>query len=256
MMKSFSLIEEAVFHKNSPDSISKKVFLMKSFLLAILLVLTLSSGAIAGNGGLEEALKKYLLANSRWPDAAITLENVEVMGGVLPTRGFTSYRISSRNKAFAAGRVSFNVALLKGERTVASAVVMADVGVLRSVVVTARPIRMREQIGVGDVRLERVNISVIPAAAALTLAEVVGKAAKRPLSAGRVVRTDYLQRPRMVKRGQSLDVRVEGASIMVRARATAISDGFLGSPIKARTSGGREISGLVSGPGQMVVNFR
>jgi len=60
----------------------------------------------------------------------------------------------------------------------------------------------------------------------------------------------------MIKRGQTLDVRLRSASIVVRTKARALSDGFLGGHLKAMTAGGREISGEVSGPGQMVINLR
>jgi len=148
------------------------------------------------------------------------------------------------------------VALIRHGRVVKTVVATARVSFVRDVVVALRPIRMRERIGADDVELISKDVTAIPARALFSLADVVGKAAKRPISEGRVVRADYLRRVTLVKRGQLLDVRVESGLIMVRSRATAMSDGFMGSPIKARASGGREISGLVTGPGQMVVNLR
>jgi len=229
---------------------------MKKVLFIFMLVFALSSVARAGDGGLKRALKEYLLANSRWPDALIAVDNVEVAGEGLPKHRFDDFQVSSRNSGRTTGRVSFNVALMSGGRRVGAVVATAHVRVLRRVVAAVRPIKMREEIGAGDVKLVSMDVSAIPASAAFSVDDVVGKAAKRHISAGRVVREDYLQRPRMVKRGQTLEVRVQGVNIIVRSRATAKNDGFFGSPVKAMTSGGREISGLVSGPGRMVVNLR
>lgn len=229
---------------------------MKSFLSVLVLVFIFASGASAGEAGLRAALREYLTTNSQWPGAALVLTNVEVLGEGLPKQGFDTYEISKRNRAKSTGKVSFNVALMRRGRTVKTVVIRAQVSFVREVVVALRPIRMRERIGADDVELIKKDVSAIPVRAVFTLADVVGKAAKRPISEGRVVREDFLRRATMVKRGQLLDVRVEGGVIMVRSRATAMSDGFMGSIIKAKAAGGREISGFVSGPGQMVVNLR
>jgi len=230
---------------------------MKRVLLFILLLLFILPTAAGGaEPGLKDALKKYLIANSPWPDAAIIVENVEVLGEGFSNISGKTIIITSRNRARATGRVSFNVTLKKGDRTVTTAVARADVRVVKNVVVAIRPIRMREKIASDDVRLQSMDVSSIPVTAAYSLDNVVGRTAKRPLSAGRVVRGDYLERTRMVKRGQLLDVRLRSGIILVRAKATAISDGFLGGTVRARTTGGRQIQGLVSGPGQMVVNLR
>jgi len=229
---------------------------MKIFLFTALLVFTLFTGAGAEDSALRDALITYLSAASPWPGAVVAIDNVEVIGADFPGRGKGVFKISPRNKARSTGRVSFNVSLMREGRSVTAAVVRADVEFLKKVVVAARPIRMREVIASDDVRLSSMDVSAIPVTAAYSLDDVVGKSAKRPLSAGRVVREDYLQRTRMIKRGQLIDVRVKSGVIMVRSRATATSDGFLGGVIKARAAGGREISGEVSGPGEMVINLR
>jgi len=229
---------------------------MKIFLLIFLQIFIFSSVAGAAPDGLKDALREYLLTHSRWPGASIAIDNVEVYGEGLSNKEGNTFIITPRHRSRTTGRISFDVTLEKGGSRVGSSVVTADVRYMKKVVVTARPIRMRERIGSDDVRLLSMDISSIPVTAASSLADVVGKSARRPLSAGRVVREDYLQRTPMVKRGQLLDVRVRSASIVVRTKATAVSDGFMGGTVKAKTAGGREISGEVSGPGQMVINLR
>ncbi len=229
---------------------------MKMFLFLFLQIFILSSVAGAASDGLRDALREYLLSHSRWPGASMVIENVNVYGEGLSSKEGSTFIVTPRHRSRTTGRISFNVALEKGGRRLASSVVTADVRYMKKVVVTVHPIRMRERIGSDDVRLLSMDISSIPVTAASSLDAVVGKSAKRPLSAGRVVREDYLQRTPLVRRGQTLDVRVKSAAIVVRTKATALSDGFLGRPVKAVTAGGREISGEVSGPGQLVINLR
>ncbi|MFQ5480464.1 MAG: flagellar basal body P-ring formation chaperone FlgA [Thermodesulfobacteriota bacterium] len=218
-------------------------------------LLFISTSVLAGEVSLSDTLREYVAANSIWPGAEIAVENIRLKGDELKGGEFDRLIVSSRNGARTTGKVSFNVTLLKGDRSVRTVVAVADVSVLRNVVIAGGPIKMRGEIGPRDVRLAKRDVSQIPANAAFSLGEVVGKEAKRPIQAGSVVREDYLLMPLLVKRGQLINVQGNGGLIVVRSKATAITDGFMGTIIKARTPGGREISGTVSGRGQMVVDL-
>ncbi|MFQ5427614.1 MAG: flagellar basal body P-ring formation chaperone FlgA [Thermodesulfobacteriota bacterium] len=229
---------------------------MKVFALILGLLVFITADAHAGEITLEERLHDYIAGNGRWPGATIKVENIEVKGDGLKVGEFDNLIVSSRNGAKTTGRVSFNVTLLQGGRSMRTVVAVADVQVLRDVVVAHGPIRMRSEIGPEDVKLSKRDISEIPAKAALSLSGVVGKEARRPIQGGRIVRDDYLVNPMLVKRGQSVEVFGEGGVIVVRSRATAITGGSMGTLIKARTRGGREITGVVSGRAQIAVDLK
>ncbi len=227
----------------------------KIITILALIIISAASGVSAESISLKSALVEYVTAHSRWPGAVVTVDNIELHGDVLAKDEVDALRVTSRNGARTTGRVSFNVSLLRGGRTLRTVVAVADVGVMRSVVVAAAPLKMRVEITPKDVRLELRDILKIPVNSAVFLDDVVGKAAKRPIQAGRIVRSDYLLKALLVRRGQGLDVRGAGGPIIIRSRATAITGGVLGSRIKARTAGGREIFGQVSGRGQIVVEL-
>ncbi len=229
--------------------------MMKIFISVLSFLVLISTGVWGAERSLQETLRDYIAANSAWPGATVTVENLSLKGDALVGNEYDRLIVSSRNGARTTGRVSFNITLLKGERSVRTVVAVADVSVLRNVVVAGGPIKMHGDISASDVMLLMRDISKIPVHAAVSLDSVIGKEARRPIQAGSVVRDDYLLRPQLVKRGQSITVLGESGLIVVRSRATAITGGVRGALIKARTPGGREISGTVSGKGLILVDL-
>ncbi len=234
---------------------------MKKLLFALLLVLLLPALTAAAEGPmalLEAAITEYVLSHSSQtaPGARVSISAVRLRGGVFPSGKVESLEVAPRNGARLSGPVSFNVSVKRRGMRDVNVVVTARVRMIRTVVRAARTIRMHELIGASDVELADVDARGVPGAAAGTLGEVVGMEAARPISAGRIVRTDYLKRPLMVKKGQNLVVMARVGQILVRARATALGDARLDSVVKARTPGGRIISGLVTGPGHIAVEMR
>lgn len=190
---------------------------MRNFLLILVgVLLFFTASAKAQESTLKTALVRYVRVHSSWPGALISVDNIEIRGDALKNGGFERLAVSSRNGARTTGRVSFNVSLFRGVKGLGSVVAVADVAVKRSVVVAETPVKMREEIGPEDVSLAFRDISKIPVNAALLLSDVVGKEAKRPIQAGRIVREDYLVKPLLVRRGQGVEVRGEGGPIVVK----------------------------------------
>jgi len=234
---------------------------MKKLLIAILLVLLVPALCSASEGPMaviEAAIREYVLSHGarRAPGAKVSISEVRLRGGVMPRGQVRSVEVAPRNSGRLSGLVSFNVTVRRPAKRDAALVVTARVRVVRTVVRAARTIRMHGVIGAGDVELASLDASAVPRAAAMSLEDVVGMEATRPITAGRVVRTDYLKRPLMVRKGQNLVVMARVGQILVRARATALGDARLDTVVKARTPGGRIISGLVTGPGHIAVEMR
>jgi flagella basal body P-ring formation protein FlgA len=57
----------------------------------------------------------------------------------------------------------------------------------------------------------------------------------------------------VVRRGDPLIVRTEGAGFVIETAAVATEDGAAGAIVRARLDGGRAISGVVTGPNEVSV---
>ncbi len=251
-----------IFENPSPTQALLKVVIMKKITLTTLILLFSTIPALGKGGGvgsLEDAIREYVLSHANFNTLKagdVLIGDLLVSTGSIPEGSGFSFHVSPRRKGHITGRVSFNVELMRNGRRLRTIIVTTRVKVFCYVVRALRSIRMGEVIGEGDVEMRRVDRRLVPGEAARGLDSVMGMAAARPITAGRIVRADYLKRPLMVRKGQSLLVLAKVGHIMVRSRATALSDGGLDSPVKARTTGGRVISGVVTGPGRMAMGVR
>ena len=105
-----------------------------------------------------------------------------------------------------------------------------------------------------DVKLVSVEVKDAPDAVA-SIDELDGMVVKRPISVGSIIKRDYLRLETVVRKGDRVIVWLEGKSVRVKTAAIASEDGGKGAVITARALSGREISGTVTGPGELRVEF-
>jgi flagella basal body P-ring formation protein FlgA len=125
------------------------------------------------------------------------------------------------------------------------------------VVFAVRPIARGDFVRATDVALQSYT-GVVPATAAASLADVVGKEAVQAVRAGAMLTANQVRAPLLVRRGERVIVRARAAGVTVRTYATAQQDGSLGELIAvqaidgkdryaARVSGVRELEVLAIG---------
>lgn len=90
---------------------------------------------------------------------------------------------------------------------------------------------------------------VIPAQAARSLEQVVGKEAVQPIRAGAMLLTGNVRAPLLVRRGERVAIKARAAGIVVRTYATAQQNGCLGDLIQVQALEGKDryaarVSGL------------
>ncbi len=132
----------------------------------------------------------------------------------------------------------------------------AIVKVIRQVVVTKHPVLRGTPIGKTDVTLEEREISGNIDAYIFDTSNVLGKIAKRPMSAATALTTDMLDAPLLVRRGQQIIILAEDSGIEVRMPGTALMDGTEGQWVRVQSAHSkRTVEGLVIEPGIIKVNM-
>lgn len=132
----------------------------------------------------------------------------------------------------------------------------AMVKVIRQVVVAKHPVLRGTPIGKDDVALEEREIGGNIDSYIFDTAHVLGKIAKRPMSAATVLTTNMLAAPLLVRRGQQIIILAEGSGIEVRMPGTALMDGTEGQWVRVQsTHSKRTVEGLVIEPGIIKVNM-
>ena len=101
--------------------------------------------------------------------------------------------------------------------------------------------------------LETRSLDARRARGALTLAEIAGLEARRPLAPGNPVRSHDVQQPTLVKKGQAVNLVVSHGGLTIAARGKALEDGSKGQIVRVQNISSQKIiqgevaaSGIVS----------
>lgn len=111
----------------------------------------------------------------------------------------------------------------------------AEVEIYRPVLVASAQILRGDTLDQSDLKFETRNISQI-SGELLTTREVIGKAAKRQINAGDVIKSVLLDQPKTVNRGETVSITAKSGSIKVVMQGTAMTDGKLGQQIKVKNN--------------------
>lgn len=110
----------------------------------------------------------------------------------------------------------------------------AQVDIYRSVVIANRSIARGEIIELDDLDLKIRNISNEDSV--LARQEIAGKAAKRIINSGDVIKTTLLDQPKAVTRGENVTITAKSGIIQVVMQGTAMTDGKMGQQIRVKNN--------------------
>jgi len=199
-------------------------------------------------------------SDSRWGDASVEVSDLDLSaldsgGKQVAVRGFDAVKVRFLGQVRPGKRFTMRLVFLKDDKVLTKVLATARISVFKDVVVAMRSLRIRDKIGAGDVRIERMQLRDLDAAVFVSLDDVVGMRVRRPVRAGAYVKRDYIQPETLVRRGDKVVVVAESGILKIRSRARALEDGYPGSVVEARTVGGKIVFGTVNEKGELAVAF-
>ncbi len=110
--------------------------------------------------------------------------------------------------------------------------VTVDIEVLTEVVVTKRPFGRYKMITEDDICLQKRDISNLPSNIITSSEDVLGKRAKRAIDAKTVLRTDLIEFPPLVRRGDIVSIIAESDGLKITALGEVKKKGRMGERIR------------------------
>jgi flagella basal body P-ring formation protein FlgA len=122
------------------------------------------------------------------------------------------------------------------------------------VVQVAKPVAFRGILKAEDLREQVCDIEDPRAEYFRTMAEAIGKTAKRALGPGELLSQTFVDEVSLVRNGETVKLLVESGSLRMTAQVRALQNGKLGDAIKVRnTDTDRVITAVVTGRGEVRV---
>ncbi len=222
--------------------------------LALAYVMLLFTGAYAGDGRIEKEITREILAAVPWSGSDVSVEDIEIYGYDPAVDKYDVVRVALPRSASYIGKTGVSVSLFLKGREVKTVMASAMVKAFKELVVAVNPVRMGQKIEKGDLRLQRMEARDMFGALD-SIDEAAGMIAKRPITAGSVVKKDYIKPEAVIRRGERVSVLISNNRMKIKTAATAVEDGYNNKTISARTASGKEVSGKVVGPGEILVEF-
>jgi len=199
-------------------------------------------------------VSKQIVEASPWSGEDVEVDEITITGPGNSKAKFDRVDVRVPKRMSNIGKVTVFATLYSGRKEVGSVWVSARIRVFKEALVALNSIRINELITRDDVKVMRMEARELTNTLG-SADEAVGMLARRPISAGSVIKKDYIKPQIIVKRGETIVVLVENKRIRIKSSGTAVRDGSRGDTVAVKMSSGKEISGRVTAPGEISVDF-
>ncbi|WP_346797039.1 flagellar basal body P-ring formation chaperone FlgA [Halomonas sp. Bachu 37] len=131
----------------------------------------------------------------------------------------------------------------------------AEVGVIGNFVKAASAIERGTLVTADMLEEHAGNLNELPSQALLEAADIVGQVARRPIRAGSVFQSHYLQAPTVIERGQRVVVEARGSAFRVSREGEALESGGVGDRVRVRFGAREVLTARVAEEGTLIIDF-
>ena len=131
-----------------------------------------------------------------------------------------------------------------------------EVEAMANIVVATRPLDFGMVVTSGDVTVQKRDLGTAPARACRQMAEVLGKRVKVAMRVNSPIRSDFLEKPLLVKSGQMVTIIAENGAFRITASGRARGNGAEGDLVMVQNlNAQKDIPAVVVGDSLVRVDF-
>lgn len=234
--------------------------ILRSFLVAISLMLLASGQFVAasvGNEEIERTVSQFMtdyitrLSSNYGDDVKIDYE-ISAIDPRLSMADCGSPLSTTVKSQHSVGKINVQVSCTAKRRW--SLYIPVNVNLYRPVVAVVTPVARGVRLAEQHLELREVDVSRLNGSYFVEVDQVLGMEAKRPLPADKILKSSHLQRPLLIRRGETVVMTAESGPLSVKITGEALADGHLGQQISVRNSQSkRVVDAKVSAYGQVTI---
>lgn len=180
----------------------------------------------------RQAVVGFLKRNHPWKTAEVSIQEVRVPGRVVLSAPQYDLSIRVPPNTRYLGHTPVEIIFNRGRSGQKKIWVKTYIEVLKPVVVTRRPMARNQVISADDISLEKRDLAKVPPGALMNVHEVVGLRLKRTLGVGAVLRSAFVDKPLVVKRGDVVKLLIETISLKITALGRVDQRGGIGDTVR------------------------
>lgn len=236
---------------------------INSLFIAVLTILFMGIAATAGaafEGDLlsSEMSKTVLKALKKEVSGDARLYGLRIVTGAHLLKEGESFEVVRTGLGRYSGKNRINypvtVRMRNGEER--DVLLEASYDVLVDVYITSRSLLRGAVLSRDDFNIFKQRVSRLPAGAILKAEDLEGKILKTNLSGGIILRTNYVTSDLPVKRGQTVEVHVEGDNVLLTIKGVLRNNAVIGGVARVLCDvSKKEISGILISPDTVEVKI-
>jgi len=181
---------------------------------------------------IAKIVDEFIHTNRIWGDAVVKVKDLQVSADRSLPKGSTTYQIVPPDHMGSLSTLPLAIVFnVDGsfQKTIRANV---KVEAMAPVVITAKPIGRLKPISEEDLKMQVTDLVGLPTGVITEIDDIIGKRARRNIQAGEFLRSDLIEMPPLVKRGDMVVIVAEAEGLKVTAIGEVKSAGRLGERVK------------------------
>jgi flagella basal body P-ring formation protein FlgA len=192
----------------------------------------------------EEILRQYIAKQAGQSGVKAEVKNIRYSGNILlPSTRNIEYDVIPSSNFHYVGTNYFFIVFKSNGRVLKKVKIEAETDMKVSIVYAARPIERGQTISENDIYLEEKDVSAVPQRVVFNPKEVIGKKAKRNIPASMMLRSNLVEYPSAVKKGDLVTILAQSGGLWISTKGEAVEDGIVGETIKVKNLRSKKIVG-------------
>ena len=180
---------------------------------------------------IQTLVSKYILENMPAVNGDVRVKGVQVAESVQLPTGRVTYKVTPPRNLKMIGKIPISIHFDVNGNYQKRVWATATVEVLAEVVVTKRPLGRHKPLTKDDIELQRLDLSNVPANVITDPEAILGKRTRRAVGAKTILRSDLIEFPPIVKRGDLVMIIAESDGFKITALGQVKKRGRLGERI-------------------------
>jgi flagella basal body P-ring formation protein FlgA len=181
---------------------------------------------------IKKSIIEVINNHPQWRQLKVSVKDIQIHSSLIFPKGKISHSVAATENTALTSPMPFSVRINVNGRPYKSIRAWARLEILTRVVVTQRPIGRNRPITMADVTLKEMDAAHLSGSIISELKDVLGKRAKRNIDVHTVLRTDLIEFPPVVKRGDMVLIVARSQGLKVTALGQVRTNGLRGEKIR------------------------